>query len=270
MDANSRILVSFSCGAASAVAAKIAVELYGATHDVQVVYADTSNDEHEDNKRFLRDVEAWIGRPVTILRSDKYRTAEEVWLGERYVVSPRGASCTRALKRRVIDAYNQPGDVLVLGLAADEESRIDDFEDRWTGGPLLWLLRDNGITKEDCYHIIMAAGITLSTMYLLGFDHSNCLGCPKGGMGYWNKIRAHFPWVFWRRALIFWKLGVRLRSGGKLYWLHELHPAAGRNAKEPPIECGVFCEDYAQLIPEIVEGATTKESVFSLPITDAP
>lgn len=58
-----RRLVWFSCGAASAVAAKLAVETYGDA--VDVVYCDTLATEHPDNERFLRDVERWIGRSVT-------------------------------------------------------------------------------------------------------------------------------------------------------------------------------------------------------------
>lgn len=37
-------------------------------------------------------------------------------------------------------------------------------------------------------------------MYDLGYPNNNCVGCVKGGMGYWNKIRVDFPEVFERRA----------------------------------------------------------------------
>lgn len=49
-----RTLVWFSCGAASAVAAKLAVQKYGAA--CEVVYCDTLSTEHPDNGRFLTDV----------------------------------------------------------------------------------------------------------------------------------------------------------------------------------------------------------------------
>ena len=49
----SRVLVWFSCGAASAVAAKMSVEKYG--DRCEVVYCDTLKYEHSDNLRFLLD-----------------------------------------------------------------------------------------------------------------------------------------------------------------------------------------------------------------------
>jgi len=64
-----RHLVWFSCGAASAVAAKLAVEKYP---DCEVLYCDTLAYEHNDNIRFLSDVENWIGKKVKILTSKKY------------------------------------------------------------------------------------------------------------------------------------------------------------------------------------------------------
>ena len=50
---NNRIVVWFSCGAASAVAAKLAVETYG--DRCHVVYCDTLASEHPDNARFFAD-----------------------------------------------------------------------------------------------------------------------------------------------------------------------------------------------------------------------
>jgi hypothetical protein len=51
------IAVWFSCGAASAVAAKKTIEIYGATHNIRVVN-NPIKEEHPDNQRFLKDVQA--------------------------------------------------------------------------------------------------------------------------------------------------------------------------------------------------------------------
>jgi len=69
----SRVLVSFSCGAASAVAAKMAVDKYG--DRVEIIYCDTLKYEHPDNIRFLNDVSAWVGKPIKIVSSPKYDAA---------------------------------------------------------------------------------------------------------------------------------------------------------------------------------------------------
>ena len=52
-----RILAQFSCGAASAVATKLAIEKYGDA--VEIYYCDTGS-EHPDNERFLQSCEVWF------------------------------------------------------------------------------------------------------------------------------------------------------------------------------------------------------------------
>ena len=37
-------------------------------------------------------------------------------------------------------------------------------------------------------------------MYRLGYQNNNCIGCVKGGKGYWNKIREDFPETFWEMS----------------------------------------------------------------------
>src|SRR5262245_64933477 len=85
----SRTIVWFSCGAASAVAAKM-------TPDGVLAYCDTGS-EHPDNERFLTDVEKWTGRCVTRLKGD-YKDTWEVWEKRRYLAGIDGAPCTVVLK----------------------------------------------------------------------------------------------------------------------------------------------------------------------------
>ena len=79
----SRVLVWYSDGGASAVAAYFAVRDYG--ERCEVVKCDTTADEHPDNLRFRREVEAWIGRKVTLIRSDKYAGIDDVFERTRYM-----------------------------------------------------------------------------------------------------------------------------------------------------------------------------------------
>lgn len=70
----------------------------------------------------------------------------------------------------------------------------------------------------------------------------NCIGCVKGGAGYWNKIRTLFPEVFARRAAQERLLNHALcRLNGRDVFLDELPPDAGIYETEPDIECGVLC-----------------------------
>ena len=66
---NPRIVCQFSCGAASAVATKLALAQHGDRCEIINAYL---RNEHPDNRRFLADCERWFGRPVTVLRDEKY------------------------------------------------------------------------------------------------------------------------------------------------------------------------------------------------------
>lgn len=237
----------YSDGAASAVAAKLAVEKYG--DRCEVVKCDTTADEHADNLRFRRDVEAWIGREVVLVRSEKYATVDEVFEKRRYMAGVAGAICTTELKKLVRMAYQRDDDVHVFGYTVDETARAEMFE---ANNPELtcdWILRDNFIRKQDCYRLLKEAGIALPVMYALGFEHNNCLGCVKAtSPTYWNRVRKLFPDVFQRRAEQSREIGVRLtRVQGRRIFLDQLGVEDSVYGEtDGDIECGPFCHMPAQ------------------------
>jgi len=252
-----RVLAWFSCGAASAVAAKVAVMRYGDA--CEVCYCDTSADEHPDNARFFADIERWLGRAIKRLRSPKYARIDDVFLGERFIIGQRGAPCTRILKRHVRESYQRPGDIHVLGFTADEGDRMARFRQNFPDLQTAWVLQ--GIAKPQCFSILQAAGIELPAMYKLGYRNANCLGCVKGGAGYWNKIRRDFPDVFRRRALVEREIGHSiLRINGKPVFLDELPPNSGRMQDEPDIECGLWCSANLDLLVEAVNATPAQET----------
>ena len=57
---DSTIAVWFSCGAASAVAAKLTLERWGNSCNVRIINNPVA-EEDPDNRRFLADVEQWLG-----------------------------------------------------------------------------------------------------------------------------------------------------------------------------------------------------------------
>jgi hypothetical protein len=73
-----RIVCQFSCGAASAVATKLALAQY-AGREIAIVNAFLV-EEDADNRRFLVDCEKWFGHPITVLRDETYgASTDEVW-----------------------------------------------------------------------------------------------------------------------------------------------------------------------------------------------
>lgn len=241
-----RIVCQFSCGAASAVATKLALAEYGSTHDVQIINAFLAN-EHEDNRRFLADCEAWFGRPVTVLRDTKYRAdIIEVFRRERYVRNQFGAPCTKLLKRRLLDTWKQPGDVMVFGYTAEEQDRLENFRERNPDRPVIAPLIDRGVGKEDCKAMVERAGIELPFMYRLGYDNANCIGCVKGGEGYFRAIREDFPEQFESLCHVQDLLGPgsylhRNRATNERYSLRDLGDGPVRRNEKIP-SCSFFCE----------------------------
>jgi hypothetical protein len=153
-----------------------------------------------------------------------------------------GAICTTEMKKLPREAYQRHGDVHVFGYTADEQKRADDFEKNNQALHVEWILIDNEVTKERCLEILREADISLPSMYSLGFDHNNCLGCVKAtSPGYWNRIRKHFPDVFERRAQQSRLIGARLaRVNNVRIFLDELPAEA--DAPDDQIECGPVCQ----------------------------
>lgn len=104
-------------------------------------------------------------------------------------------------------------------------------------------LIENKLNKNDCLRILQKQKIDVPKMYTLGYHNNNCIGCFKGGAGYWNKIRKDFPVVFQKTAEIERaRKSTCLKFNGKPLYLDELSPTAGRHKDLLLPECGLFCE----------------------------
>lgn len=239
----SRIVVWFSCGAPSAVAAKMTLAKQEAA---EIVYCETRS-EHPDNERFIRDCETWFDRRITRISSTKYEDVWDVWEKTRFIVSPKGARCSTELKKIPRMDFQESDDWQLYGFTVEEQDRADLFRANNPEINFETPLIEAGLTKADCKGILRGAGIELPIMYKLGFNNNNCPCCPKGGMGYWNKLRVEFPANFERMAKLSRELGVRLHKyRGEYIFLDELPPDAGDYPTEPAIECSLLCQIVEQ------------------------
>ena len=197
----------FSCGAASAVATKLAI----ADGPVTVVYCEVV-EEHPDNKRFLYDCEEWFGQEIITIGSDKYkRSIYEVFDKTRYLAGHKGARCTLELKKNVRKAFETPTDRQVFGYTVEEQKRVDRFIDANNEVDLITPLIDRGLTKQDCLAMLQNADIELPAMYKLGYKNNNCRGCVKAqSPAYWKKIQIDFPDFFEAMAAQEKRLGVKI------------------------------------------------------------
>lgn len=242
------IVVWFSNGAASAIAWQETLRRYGNLCNV-VAVNNPVIEEDEDNLRFGADVAAWLGRSLVEWRSRRFPNASavEVWNVERGMSFPHGAPCTKHLKKRARQEYEQAHKVdwHVLGFTADEKRRHERFV-LTERSNVLPVLIDAGLTKQDCYDRLLGEGIAPPRLYAEGYPNANCIGCVKAtSPTYWNLVRRTRPAVFAERAEQSRRLGVRLaKHKGKRVYLDELpSDAVGRPLHTMQIECGVFCEE---------------------------
>lgn len=200
------------------------------------------DEQHSDSLRFIKDCEKVLGKSVTILQSP-YKSVSNVVQTFRFINGPYGAKCTEVLKKRVRKEWENGKEDLTYIWGFDSSKRERQRANRTTETmdkfnhefPLI----DRNLTKEDCHGILRSLGIKRPTMYDLGYRNNNCIGCVKGGMGYWNKIRVDFPGVFELRAKQEREVGHTCLKG---IYLDELDPAAGKIDDEVMDDCGIMCQ----------------------------
>lgn len=236
-----RVISWFSCGAASAYATYLAHKKYGDA--LEAVYCKVA-EEHPDNVRFLNEFVVTTGIAVkTIGDASADYSIYNIFKKRNFIKGPTGAPCTMILKKDVRKAYQQPNDVQVFGYTAEEHGRIDRFIDSNNDVDADFILADQGVTKGKCLQWLKDMGIELPAMYRLGYQNNNCIGCVKGGMGYWNKIRVDFPERFNQMAKLEREIGHAVNKDNKgPVFLDELHPGRGNFKNDAPGDCGFTCE----------------------------
>ena len=229
-------VVWLSAGVSSFVAGYLAKDVD------EWIYIDIE-DQHTDSMRFIKDCERVIGKPVTVLSSLFYRNVEQVCRSVRYVNGPTGAPCTRMLKKQdrkrwELDHMTEEL-TYVWGMDCDEKHRADRIVEGFPQVKHEFPLIDNNLSKADAHGICKQLGIKRPAMYDLGYNNNNCIGCVKGGAGYWNKIRVDFPDVFKSRSEMEREIGHSIL---KECFLDELPEDKGRMSDEVMEECSILCQ----------------------------
>lgn len=207
----------------------------------KLIYIHVAN-QHPDTLRFVKECAEVLGKEVEILEHPMYKSVEDVIRKFRFINSPYGARCTMMLKKEVRHMWEKEHadyDITyVWGFDRKEIKRayrmVETFPEFNHEFPLI----ENKISKERAHGILKELGIRRPLMYDLGYSNNNCVGCVKGGMGYWNKIRVDFPEVFDRMAELEREIGMSCIKG---VFLDELDPERGRMEKEIVADCGVSC-----------------------------
>lgn len=231
------MLVSwFSCGCSSFVATYLLRDKVD-----EIIYTHINN-QHPDSLRFLHDCENLLGRKITVLQSPYFSNIYDVFRSVNLINTPHGAPCTRILKKSVRKDWelSHPGKhTYIWGFDCSERNRAERLIDSMPKYNHLFPLIDNLFDKNDVHGFCDRLGLKRPYMYDLGYNNNNCVGCVKGGMGYWNKIRVDFPDVFDKMASLERELNCTVLNGT---YLDELSPDRGRGQSPIIGECGIFCE----------------------------
>lgn len=204
-------------------------------------------DQHPDSLRFIKDCEKVLGKPIKTLESAYGNVENAVKAFGYFKIQRTGyAPCTQYLKIRVrkeqFEALHE-GDEIVFVWGFDcskhERERAERIVEAMPQYEHRFPLIEKDLTKQDAHAMSRKLGVKRPIMYDLGYQNNNCIGCVKGGMGYWNKIRVDFPDVFASRAALERKLNDRIL---KECFLDELDPERGDAGKEIMEDCGIFCE----------------------------
>lgn len=258
----------WSGGVTSAVACRIAIDLFG-LNSCRMVMIDTRN-EDDDTYRFKKDCEKWYGKEIEVIASDVYPTIEDVWRRHISLNVATGAICSYQLKRVVRERWQKTNDydyqVFGFEFEKKEFNRALSMKLNHPKSKAIFPLIMMGYDKNACMEIVKDAGIEIPMMYQLGFNNNNCFktGCVQGGIGYWKKMKTDFPDKFEKMANLEHELTEKRgspvtmlkdqgkeakNSGNTLVFLrkHPLYPELKciddmmEQKVEPLMECNGFC-----------------------------
>lgn len=240
-----KIIAWWSAGVTSAVACKLAIDAFGSENVIPVYFKIDS--AHPDNDRFQKECEDWYGLPIQVRRSNDYKDQFEVIQKTRYINGPAGARCTSELKKKVRFSVEKEvsykHQVFGFEYTKKEINRAVRFLEQYPTAAAIFPLIEHKMTKPECLFFLEKSGIKRPKMYELGYPNNNCIGCVKGGAGYWNKIRKDFPEHFEKMAQLEEEIGATcLKDKNGKIPLRTLDPDKGRQQKIIMPDCGSFCE----------------------------
>lgn len=190
-----KIICWWSGGVTSAVACKLAIDLFG-KDNCRVIMIDTKN-EHEDTYRFKSDCEKWYELRIEIITAigGKWKSIQDVWITRKSLNTATGAICSTELKRVVREKWEKENhfkhQVFGFEFESKEFNRAKGMTLNHPKVKAIYPLLMYGLTKKDCLQIISDANIDVPLVYKLGYKNNNCFktGCVQGGIGYWQKIQ---------------------------------------------------------------------------------
>lgn len=212
-----KVVVGFSGGVTSAWCAGWARLMYP-DDEISLLFHDTK-EEDEDTYRFLHEMAAALGLPITE-RSDG-RSVTELIYDHNALPNDQMPFCSHILKREQGEKYFKElrsqgvtEIIKVVGFSANEPDRVQNMTAlSWRDGfGLRFPIIETKTTKQQCADWCSCVmKVPLPRMYEWS-DHANCPGCVRGGKAYWLAVRKNRPDIFEQRSKLEQEFGHTFNS----------------------------------------------------------
>lgn len=181
--------------------------------------------EHEDIKRFKREVAEYIGLPVTYANMPGWETTPPLAVAvanKAFKAFNHPAFCTSRLKTEPFykwpEENGERGDWVIYGFDAEETGRMNRRSDIMNamGYKAVFPLADWERTIWETEEV----GITRPSTYAT-YKHANCIGCLKAGKQHWYCVYCLRPDIWEEAKAAEKEIGYSIIKG---VYLKELEP----------------------------------------------
>lgn len=165
--------------------------------DVEYVFCDTEK-ELPETYEYLARVEAYLGKPLTILKHDGRDFDHHLAVRFGYLPSPKMRWCTELLKLRPFERHIGDDPVVsYIGIRADEDRKgyISHKPNIQTRYPFI----EDGLKRDDIIRILEESGLGLPKYYSWR-SRSGCYFCFFQQKIEWVGLLENHPDLFWEAA----------------------------------------------------------------------
>jgi hypothetical protein len=231
-------VVCYSGGHSSALVAAEVVRRVGTAQVVLLNHDIHPAVEHEDIKRFKREVATYLGLPITYASHAQWDTMDQfdvVRAAQAFKVGTGTALCSHRLKTQPFEEWLKgnapPGEaVIYYGFDAQETARIQRRSS---------ILAQMGYRSEyplahweRTIHSTREIGVEPPMTYAQ-FKHANCVGCLKAGRQHWYVVYCTRPDLWEKAKATEEVIGYSIIKGAYLDELEEKFSLMRRAGVEP-------------------------------------
>ena len=171
----------------------LAIYMRGRVPEIEYVFCDTEK-ELPETYDYLKRLEAYLGKPIVVLKHDGRDFDHHLALRRGYLPSHRVRWCTELLKIRPFEAYVGDDEITsYIGIRADEDrlgyiSRRPNITARYP-------FKEDGIVKDDVMSILANSGLGLPDYYRWR-SRSGCYFCFFQQLIEWVGLLENHPELF--------------------------------------------------------------------------